>query len=70
VINVNLIGSFNMIRGIAATRLAIAAPQPQIMLKLPIRLTLITRVKRPRSCGASLPRVRSAAAMPAQFTST
>ena len=32
--------------------------------------TLTTRVKRPRSCGASLPIVRSATAMPAQLTRT
>ena len=40
------------------------------MLKVPITLTVITLTKRPRSCGASLPMVRSASAMPAQFTST
>ena len=40
------------------------------MLKVPITLTVTTLTKRPRSCGASLPSVRSASAMPAQFTST
>ncbi len=40
------------------------------MLKVPIRLMVMTLVKRARSCGASLPRVRSATPMPAQLTST
>src|ERR1044072_8203432 len=40
------------------------------MLNFPMTFTLTTRMKRCRSCGASLPSVRSASAMPAQLTST
>jgi hypothetical protein len=48
--------------------LHIASAARRIMLKLPIRLIVITRVKSSSECAPSLPTVRAAGPTPAQLT--
>src|SRR5471030_1000201 len=47
---------------------AMAAAARRSMLKLPIKLTLITWLKLAKACGPVLPRIFSPRTMPAQFT--